>query len=67
LDRKLHAIDPPGDQATLTLTDTHDDSLSSALWYTVPITATGGGITQTTSVGLLVNGTQVYLLSILKQ
>jgi hypothetical protein len=45
-----------GDQTTLTLSDTHDASFTSGLWYTVPITATGGGITHTTSVKLLLNG-----------
>lgn len=56
------AIASAGDQATLTLDDLHDDgTLSSGLWYTVPITATGGDITKTTRVGLLVNGTRVYL------
>lgn len=60
------AVDPPG-QATLTLTDTHPGpTLLPGLWYTVPITASGGGCTQTTSVGLLVGGARIYLPLILK-
>jgi hypothetical protein len=60
------AINSPGGQAILTLTDTHDASLSSALWYTVPITATGGDITQVTEVSLLVNGVETYLPAVTK-
>jgi hypothetical protein len=59
------AIDPPG-QAALTITDTHMGTLLPGLWYTVPITATGGGFTQTTGVGLLVGGARVYLPLVLK-
>jgi hypothetical protein len=60
------SIVPPG-QATLTVTDTH--SVASpwpVVWYYVPITATSGGVTQTTSVDLLVGGTRVYLPSVLR-
>jgi hypothetical protein len=60
LDLTPAALVPPG-QATLTLTDTHSTAISSGLWYTVPITATGRGITQTASIGLLVKGAPVYL------
>ncbi len=60
------SIEPPG-QATLTVTDTHSaGSPWPDVWYHVPITATGGGVTQTTSVGLLVGGTRVYLPSVLR-
>jgi len=60
------AVDPP-EQATLTLTDTHPGpTLLPGLWYTVPITASGGDCTQTTSVGLLVGGARIYLPLILK-
>jgi hypothetical protein len=55
------SFDPPGGQTILTLRDLHDPSLEDGLLYTVPITASGGGITQTTSVKLLVNGTQICL------
>lgn len=59
-------IVPPG-QVTLTLTDTHPaGTLLPGLWYSLPITATGGGIAQTTMVGLLVGGMRVYLPVILK-
>ena len=65
LNLSLHptALTPP-DQATLTIADT-----GSALpnrWYTVPITATGGGFTQTASVKLLVGGSRVYLPIVLR-
>jgi hypothetical protein len=60
------AVTPPG-LATLTVTDTHPGSLPSGLWYTLPVTASAGGLTQTTSVGLLVGGTQVYLPVVIKQ
>ena len=59
------AIDPP-DQATLTVTDTHSGTLLPGLWYTIPITATGGGFTRTISAGLLVGGARVYLPLVLK-
>jgi len=57
----------PEGQATLTLTDTHPAGLLlPGLWYTVPVTATGGGLTQTATVSLLVGGTRSYLPVILK-
>ncbi|MBE9509085.1 MAG: hypothetical protein IMY86_13695 [Chloroflexi bacterium] len=56
----------PGAVATLTLTDAHAGTLRPGLWYTVPITGTGGGVTQTTHVDLLVGGTRVWLLVILR-
>ena len=60
------AITPPG-QATLIFTDTHTGTtLLPGLWYTVPITATGGGATQATHVGLLVGGARVWLPVILR-
>lgn len=61
------ALEPPG-QATLTLTDTHPGlPLLPGLWYTVPITAAGGGVTHTLNVELLVGGVRAYLPLILKQ
>jgi parallel beta-helix repeat protein len=60
------AVTPPA-QATLTVTDTHAGSLPSGLWYTLPVTASADGLTQTASVGLLVGGTQVYLPLVIKQ
>ncbi len=62
-------------QATLTITDSHPSTgsgqatgstLLPGLWHTVPVTGTGGGFTRTTSVGLLVGGTHVYLPMVLK-
>jgi hypothetical protein len=52
-------IAPPG-SVTLTVTDTHPGG-SSAVWYTIPITATGGDTTHVTNVGLLVGGKRVFL------
>jgi hypothetical protein len=57
---------PPGGQTTLTLRDLHDPSFEDGLWYTIPITATGGGFAQTASVGLFVNGRRSYLPLILR-
>jgi hypothetical protein len=55
-----------GAVATLALTDIHAGTLLPGLWYSVAITGTGGGITQTTHVGLLVGGTRVWLPVILR-
>jgi hypothetical protein len=53
----------PSINVTLTLTDTH----SSGMWYySIPITATGAGITRTASINLLVGGWRVYLPIVLK-
>ncbi len=58
-------ITPPG-QVMLVVTDTHVGAVMPGLWSSVPITATGGGITQTTAVGLLVGGMRAYLPLIFK-
>ncbi|MCB0209121.1 MAG: DNRLRE domain-containing protein [Anaerolineae bacterium] len=55
-----------GNQATLTLTDTHPSSFSSTVEYTIPFTATGGEIVQTTTAKLLLNGQSTYLPLIIK-
>ncbi len=52
-------VSPPG-EATLTITDTNSGPVPGQ-WYTVPITGTGDGITETTSVELLVGGECTYL------
>jgi hypothetical protein len=53
--------------ATLTITDTHvGSSLLPGLRYSLPITGTGGGFTQTTSVNLLVGGRRVYLPAVMR-
>jgi hypothetical protein len=57
---------PDGGQTTLTLSDAHDPSFTSGVWYTVPITASGGGITQSASIKLLLNGSQVYVPTVIK-
>ena len=55
------SIDPPG-QARLTVQDTNPDAASlSGIWYHIPITATGGDLTSTTGVNLLVGGARFYL------
>ncbi len=54
------SLTPPG-QATLTITDTHSVSLTSGLWYSIPITGTAGEISEQVTVDLLVGGTRVYL------
>ncbi len=60
-----YSVTPPG-QVTLTITDSHPGStLVPGQWYNVPITATNG-ITQTTSVGLLVGGVRLYLPLVLR-
>ncbi len=57
----------PPDQATLTVTDTHPGGpLLPGVWHNIPITATGGDITRTTTVKLLVGGTQSNLPIILR-
>jgi len=57
----------PSARAALTATDGHSGtSLLPGLWYTIPITATSGGVTQSTSVGLLVGGARVWLPVALK-
>jgi parallel beta-helix repeat protein len=65
------SLDPsaliPSGGATLTVTDTHTGTLPSGLWHTLPITATGAGITQTTSVKLLVGGVHIYLPLVVKE
>jgi hypothetical protein len=54
------------DQISLTITDNHDPSFSEAVWYTLPLTANGGGITRTAVAYLLMNGKQVFLPAITK-
>jgi hypothetical protein len=59
-------VNTPG-EVTLTLTDLHaSGSLTSGLFYSAPITATGGGFTRTATVSLLVGGVRIYLPVILK-
>jgi hypothetical protein len=57
----------PSAHTVLTVADGHSGtSLLPGLWYTMPITATDGGITQSTSVGLLVGGARLWLPVMLK-
>jgi hypothetical protein len=45
---------------TLTVTDTHPAG-SPAVWYLIPITATGSGVTHVLNAGLLIGGARLYL------
>lgn len=49
---------------TLSVTDRHGGAFSDSLWYTLPITVTGGTAVQETAVKLLLNGRQIYLPAI---
>lgn len=60
------SLTPPG-LVTITLTDTHPSGpLVPGVWHTLSVIATGGDITRTAAVDLLVGGTQTYLPTILK-
>ena len=52
-------VNVPG-SIMLLVTDTHPIG-SSAIWYSIPITATGSGVTQVVHAGLLIGGAKVYL------
>jgi hypothetical protein len=52
------SIVPPG---AATLIVTSSANISMPTWYTISVTATSAGITQTISVNLLVGGERVYL------
>jgi len=55
------AVVPPA-QAILTVTDAHTGPwLLPGLWYNIPITGTGGGVTNVTTAHLLVGGARLYL------
>ena len=54
------AIVTPPLTITLTITDSHPIG-SPPTAYSVPITATGGSVTHSVSVGVLINGVKVYL------
>jgi hypothetical protein len=65
LDLQPTTMAPPA-QAALLVSDAHEGPILPGLWYSLSITGTGGGITQTATVGLLVGGSQLYLPLILK-
>jgi hypothetical protein len=52
-------VSVPG-SINLIVTDTHPLG-SPAIWYSIPITATGHGVTHVVNAGLLVGGERVYL------
>ena len=58
------SVDVPG-SITLIVTDTHPIG-SPAIWYSIPITATGHGVTHVVNAGLLIGGLKVYLPLLLK-
>jgi hypothetical protein len=60
------SLTPPEKVATLVLTDTSGGPALPGLWHTLLVTATGGGITRTTPINLLVGGARAYLPIILK-
>ncbi|MFN8459608.1 MAG: VCBS repeat-containing protein, partial [Anaerolineae bacterium] len=56
----------PAGSVTLTVTDLHVSNPVPGLFYNLPIVATGGGVTRTVTVSLLVGGNKVYLPVVLK-
>ncbi len=60
------SVGPPGGAVGVTAADEHAPNSNGGLWYTIPVTAAGGGIEQTTSLRILVGGEQVYLPVMLK-
>jgi hypothetical protein len=56
----------PGETARLAVTSTHAAPLSPGLWFSLTITGTGAGITDTVEVGLLVGGKRLYLPMVLR-
>jgi hypothetical protein len=54
-------------QATLVVTDSHPGPLLlPGLWFTLPVTATAPGVTQTLNLSLLVGGARVWLPLVLR-
>ncbi len=51
---------PPG-QVNLTVADSAAGPVLPGQWYNIPVIATGGGFTRTTSISLLIGGTRTYL------
>ena len=56
----------PTGVATLAFTSTHAAPVQPGWWVTLPITATGGGMTQTASVRLLVGGWRLFLPGVVR-
>ena len=57
-------VNVPG-SITLIVTDTHPSG-SAAIWYSFPITATGGSVTHAVNAGPLIGGERIYLPLALK-
>jgi hypothetical protein len=57
-------VNVPG-AITLTVTDAHPAG-SPAIWYSVPIAATGGGVTHVAHAGLLIGGMETSLPIVLR-
>jgi hypothetical protein len=51
----------PTASAALTVTSQHLPPVVPGQWFSIPITATGGGLTQTLNLSLLVGGSRLYL------
>jgi hypothetical protein len=60
------SIVPVPGSIALIVTDTHS-IVTPAIWYSIPITATGSGVTHVMQAGLLIGGERVYLPLVLKQ
>lgn len=56
----------PSGLATLTVTDLHAPGPLPGLFYNLPVIATGGGVTRTVTLSLLVGGNKTYLPTVLK-
>ncbi|MCP4427091.1 MAG: DNRLRE domain-containing protein [Chloroflexi bacterium] len=54
------------DTAVFSATDLHSPAFASSVWYTIPVTVTGGTAVQTTNVKILLNGSQVFLPATLR-
>ncbi len=63
----LASLMPPA-QSTLTVTDQHlpGTVLLPGVWHSVPMTVTGGGVTQNANAALLVGGMRIWLPLVLK-
>ena len=61
-------VAPGGGSATLTVADSHGGSaLVPGLRYSIPVTGSGGGFTDTVSLDVLVGGARLYLPTVMKE
>lgn len=59
-------LTPPG-QIQVTLTDLHPANFTGSRIYVVPVQVSGGGVTQSVELVLVVNGEQVFLPVVVRQ